>query len=217
MGDPSPPTYSQATIGDVVYVTGFGPFGPHVVNASQKAVELLPSLGLQEELNARIVTEILSVKYLEVKEKISKRWTELKPKLVVHVGVAGTADMLTLEQLAHNCGYERQDIDQCLPQGGHCCKDGPDEIKSGIDMNKISDILNKSKDLKLPCAVSTDPGRFLCDYAYYTSLHEDSRRVVFIHVPTMNKYPIETISASVAAAIKLMYQQVKEYDSQRNE
>lgn len=39
--------------------------------------------------------------------------------------------------------------------------DGSDVIQSSIEMDVISGILNKDTRLKLPCAKSTDPGRYV--------------------------------------------------------
>lgn len=35
--------------------------------------------------------------------------------------------------------------------------------------------------------LSSLPGRYLCDYTYYTSLHLGHRRCAFIHVPPLDK------------------------------
>ena len=65
----------------VIYVTGFGPFAGHTVNASKSAVELLAKENIEEELGVRLVTEILEVEYDYVKETIPRKWKELKPKV----------------------------------------------------------------------------------------------------------------------------------------
>ncbi|XP_050704950.1 pyroglutamyl-peptidase 1-like isoform X2 [Eriocheir sinensis] len=191
----------------VIYVTGFGPFSGHAINASQLAVELLPREDIEEKLGVRLITEIVEVEYEYVKKTIPQRWKKYMPKLTVHVGVSNLAETLTLEQLAHNTGYEKEDNCGCVPIGGLCHSDGTDIIQSSIQMDMISSTLNKATCLKLPCAKSTDPGRFLCDFTYYLSLKEDKSRSAFIHVPTLQKFTAEEISSALAAAIKEMYLQ----------
>ena len=36
-------------------------------------------------------------------------------------------------------------------------------------------------------SISTDPGRYLCDFVFYKSLHSSKGRSLFIHVPPLNK------------------------------
>lgn len=65
----------------VIFVTGFGPFAGHSINASESAVELLAKGNLEEELGVRLVTEILKVEYNYVKKTVPQRWKELVPKV----------------------------------------------------------------------------------------------------------------------------------------
>lgn len=53
----------------------------------------------------------------------------------------------------------------------------------------------------------------MCDFIYYLSLKRDRSRSAFIHVPPLNKFSAQDISAAIAAAIKEMYKQVMERDS----
>ncbi|XP_042238468.1 pyroglutamyl-peptidase 1-like [Homarus americanus] len=157
MGDAS--TSEVKDVRPLVYVTGFGPFPSHDVNASQLAVEGLMNTDLESELGVKLVTEIVKVEYDYVQKIVPQRWKDLQPKLTVHVGVSGLAETLTLEQLAHNTGYNRQDNCGCFPHKGLCVPDGDEVIQSGIRMDLISSAINKNNKLKLPCAKSTDPGR----------------------------------------------------------
>lgn len=196
----------------VVYLTAFGPFPPYSVNSSEAAVGCLDIVQLGKELGVKIYREVLKVEYDSVSKIVNKRWSELNPKLAVHVGVSGQAETLVLEQVAHNSGYKKNDICGCCPSGGMCCLDGEEVIQSGIRMDLVTKALNSDTTLKLPCCKSTDPGRFLCDFIYYTSLKQDKSRSAFIHVPTLNKFTKEDISAAIAKAIKEMYRQVAKND-----
>ncbi|XP_066967724.1 pyroglutamyl-peptidase 1 [Macrobrachium rosenbergii] len=196
----------------IIYLTGFGPFPPHGVNPSQVAVEHLDVTKLEEELDVKVVKEIIPVEYEKVTKVVKQRWKELKPKLTVHVGVSGQAETLVLEQVGHNNGYSRLDNCRCLPSRGECCPGGEEVITSGIRMDLISRALNSDTSLKLTCVKSTDAGRFLCDFIFYTSLHEDKSRSAFIHVPTLNRFSKEDIASAIEKAVKEMYLQVNEHD-----
>lgn len=79
-------------------------------------------------------------------------------QLVVHVGVSGIADKITLEQRAHNLGYHRKDIGGKTPTQECCQEDGEECICTGIDMSQVSDEINKA-DNRLEAEVSHDAGR----------------------------------------------------------
>merc|ERR1712002_738412 len=94
---------------DRVVVTGFGPFGVHKVNASWVAVQELKNIGLDDPFVDLIVEEI-KVDYEHVKEKVPKMWETYSPLLMVHVGVSGMANAITLERCGHNTGYMKLDV-----------------------------------------------------------------------------------------------------------
>jgi pyrrolidone-carboxylate peptidase len=62
-----------------VLVTGFEIFGEHVVNASWAAVQMLPSMGVDDEFNVRLVIDELPVKYAYIPTYLRVIWEELKP------------------------------------------------------------------------------------------------------------------------------------------
>lgn len=103
---------------------------------------------------------------------------------MVHVGVSGIAKELTLEQQAHNHGYDKLDVRGCLPARGQCCNlddqecdsnndDEDDERKgqqqqqqqrgekclvSGLRMGEVCEEVLKDK-CDVAAVVSYDPGR----------------------------------------------------------
>ena len=80
-------------------------------------------------------------------------------QLVVHVGVSGYANELTIEQQAHNHGYERLDVKGCTADD-LCCVAGADEILiAGIDMKTVCEDVNNSGS-KAKAEISFDPGRY---------------------------------------------------------
>jgi len=79
-------------------------------------------------------------------------------QLVIHVGVSGIASEITLEQQAHNDGYDKIDNIGTCPEH-NCCVHGADDcIVSGIEMQNVCDEINNSG-LKVKSIVSQDPGR----------------------------------------------------------
>lgn len=133
-------------------------------------------------------------------------------QLVVHVGVGACTGQINLEIRGFNKGYCREDINGCIPRE-YCCKLGcPDSIETEIDVRKVSHQLNNSFCDAVSC-VSNDPGRYLCDFTYYTSLEIDRRRCVFIHVPELNKpFSAQQLAELLKEAIKYLLQNIREKD-----
>lgn len=182
-----------------VIVTGFEPFGEHKVNASWVAVQELEQLGLGESVNLHVCE--IPVEYQAIQRLMPSLWEEHQPQLVVHVGVSGLATTVTLEQCGNNQGYQRLDNCSYCP-ATHCCmENGPDCLRSLLDMNTVCRRVNGSE-LGVTLSVSEDAGRYLCDYTYYTSLHLGEGRTAFIHVPPLGRpYSSQELGRALQAAV----------------
>ena len=95
----------------------------------------------------------MGVKNIEV-------WLCVLLQLVVHVGVSGIARDLTLEQQAHNDGYDKHDVDGACPDSRCCVEGAPLRILSKIDMTKVMECVNHSN-CNVRAVVSYDPGRYV--------------------------------------------------------
>jgi len=175
---------AEPTKPKTILVTGFGPFGEHKINASWEAVS-----GLPNEINGlKIVKEQVPVAYEQVEKNIPALWQLYNPKLVVHVGVSALADKIQIESRAHRTGYEKIDIEKKCPAGGtaSCAANSEtDCIETGLCTKTICDRLNEFPTLQ--AATSDDPGRYLCEFIYYTSLSINSQSTLFVHVPPLDK------------------------------
>ncbi|OAA64813.1 Peptidase C15, pyroglutamyl peptidase I-like protein [Cordyceps fumosorosea ARSEF 2679] len=116
----------------------------------------------------------------------------------VHIGMASARPQYALERRAHRTGYLKPDVDGELlederpgrrdPGAGWIWEGLPDELDSALD---IPGVYQRWKDLGSPdmdLRISDDPGRYLCDFIYYSSLatlrrQERPGKVCFFHVP----------------------------------
>ncbi|KAB7501856.1 Pyroglutamyl-peptidase 1 [Armadillidium nasatum] len=170
----------------IIYITGFGPFGKHSENASQKVVEKLALLNIDSDLKVKLETDILDVAYKPVLEKIPNKWKTSKPKLVIHIGVSELAENIVLEKQSFNNDYCQPDINSCCVQSKQCLIGFPETLQTQLDLEgAIKDLENNEK-FHLKCSVSTNPGRFLCGFVYYLSLSVSQKRSLFIHVPVLS-------------------------------
>uniref|UniRef100_A0A3Q2DAE5 Pyroglutamyl-peptidase I n=1 Tax=Cyprinodon variegatus TaxID=28743 RepID=A0A3Q2DAE5_CYPVA len=167
-----------------------------------KAGVELERLGLGEAAELHVCE--LPVDYLAVQSILPSLWKQHQPQLAVHVGVSGLATSVTLEQFGHNKGYERLDNRSFCP-ASHCCmENGADSIKSVIDMHTVCKKVNESN-IGVTVSVSEDAGRYLCDYTYYTSLHQGRGRSAFVHVPPLGgPYSKTELGRGLQAVVKEM-------------
>ena len=129
-----------------ILVTGFGPFRGHPVNSSWAAVQDMKDNHTIEHKGKQIpfVIREMPVVYNIVKTEIPKLWEEVKPRLCVHVGVAGRTQSIRLEKYARNVGYNSTDIHKKIPDNHICVHEGPDEICTRSTLNKSVKELAKS-------------------------------------------------------------------------
>ncbi|RFU31332.1 hypothetical protein B7463_g5027, partial [Scytalidium lignicola] len=198
-------------------VTGFGPFtSRYPVNPSWEIARALPpflpppssssstsssSASPIPHPRVRILVhpEPIKVAYKNVRELVPKLWERSGgPKLdfVLHIGMASGRAYYSAERLAHRDGYAMRDVDGELlkdeeKKGEEFFWHGlPEKIETMVDVDEIWRGWKKSLpncDIK----VSEDPGRYLCDFIYYSSLahlyrKNEDRRVLFLHVPVDN-------------------------------
>ncbi|KAJ8947890.1 hypothetical protein NQ318_010036 [Aromia moschata] len=188
---------------DNILVTGFGPFQGHTINASWEAVKMLP-----DNVNGcRIIKEEVPVMYDYVERNIPKLWETLKPVLAIHVGVSSSTSKLTIEKCAHRTGYRRCDFSGKPRRTGKAVCVGEECIYTGIEVDEICSILNRSERMK--ACPSTNAGRYLCEFIFYTSLNIDSGRTLFVHVPPLGEpYSAEELAEGLMDIIKAALRQI---------
>ena len=149
-----------------------------------------------------------------------------RPDLVIHIGLASPRPFYSVETLAHRDDYHCADID-----GRAGFEDGerrwremglPPILTPGRAESSLSErgpyppddhFLETWKSFApahLDLRISHDPGHYLCDFIFYTSLslalqEGQDRNVLFLHVPGgSEEADIERGRASALALLKAM-------------
>ncbi|XP_076635615.1 pyroglutamyl-peptidase 1 [Colletes latitarsis] len=172
----------------IVIVTGFGPFGNHVINASWEAVKELSKLHAdsRELRDVKLIIKEIPVSYDDVASYVPELWKEYNPTVILHVGVSQQANCLTIECCAHSNGYERPDIHNKCPDESNITQK---VLKTNIDAHMICDTINEnSMETECNACISYNAGRYLCEYIFYQSLCIEPTKVLFVHVPDFNTY-----------------------------
>ncbi|KAH7026525.1 uncharacterized protein B0I36DRAFT_159582 [Microdochium trichocladiopsis] len=127
--------------------------------------------------------------------------TKNKYDFVLHIGMAGPQPMYQLERRAHRDGYRLRDVDGNLlgdderhsAEGERWIWHGlPHEILTDLDIERVYKrwVERSPKRESTILRISDDPGRYLCDFIYFSSLAHlwkqgKPREVLFLHVPAV--------------------------------
>ncbi|CAO4360333.1 unnamed protein product [Caenorhabditis nigoni] len=172
-----------------VIVTGFGPFrGFEDENPSSVVIDELKAKGIE---NIDLELHKITVAYEDVSKRVPDLWKEHNPDLVIHLGAHNVAKTIKFEQQAFSDGYCSNDVNGCTPEGNRTtCASDEQCLKSCINCDELVRDVTQRCGLDggkqyggLKVEKSEDPGRYLCGYSYFLSLHEDCSKSLFIHVP----------------------------------
>ncbi|KAI0596252.1 peptidase [Biscogniauxia sp. FL1348] len=197
-----------------VLVTGFGPFKVDCpVNPSGEIAASLPdylpavrakdSAGQVSSLTippVRILklAESVHVSYEAVRRLVPTLWDDPGQKIdyAIHIGMAGPQLVYSLERRAHRDGYDKADVDgKLLGDEERRLEEGKNWIWHGLPEELLTDL--NIEDVYRTCVergpalrlqISDDPGHYLCDFIYFSSLahlekQKRPRKVIFLHVP----------------------------------
>ncbi|KAJ1955375.1 hypothetical protein EC988_001916 [Linderina pennispora] len=184
-------------------LTGFEPFGNPVPddNRSWETIKQLSNECIETDSTTVLChCYEIPVSYGPVSELVPKLHLEHPYSIVIHCG-AGVPGVVRLEKQAHKSGYTNPGNGGSadVPTDGHVpvAADLPETLETEIDVDGLRDRLIESGWDKTE--VSLDPGRYLCDFTYYTSLAEarstyEGRglappKTLFVHVPPKTEDP----------------------------
>ena len=174
-------------MGRQLYLTGFVPFLQIRENPTEALAQALNGARFGD---LTVSSRVLPVAWTETPTVLLEDLGRIAPDLCVHLGVSGQAEIIRLERFAYNT------IRSAYPDntGAH-----PDE--SPIDDDRpleapletplsLQPLLERLVAAGVPAEISIDPGRYLCNRAYYASLRQGQAPALFIHVPhTDNRDP----------------------------
>ena len=150
------------------------------------------------------------VVYDVVSKLIPKLIEEVKPQLCVHVGVSPYKEV-KLEKCGKNFPYFMADVNGKAPPEFKCVPNGPESIETRFNVEKICEKVSK-KHSDVEFGVSTDAGRYLCDFIYYTSLSINSAPVLFVHIPELDKpYNSHQLASALKTIIETLLEEMSNH------
>lgn len=195
----------------VFHVTGFGKFGKIIDNPTTHLIQNLRKFIEQSEdipKNVNIATlKVLhvsgqnSLKELkEIRESNNQNTDNNTIYIYLHFGVAASRKILCLESVAYNCCDFKGAPDELgwEPHNQPIIKDDNKNIYHEYYTTLPIDMLQStlSKQYGYNVVKSTDPGRYVCNYIFYSSLNlsldKKNEYNLFVHVPQFDAIDQET-------------------------
>ena len=163
-------------------LTGFAPFGGDATNPSWQAVSRLHG---RQVIGHRIVARELPTAFGAATQSLRKAMRDVRPRLVICVGLASGRSALSLERVAINVDDARiPDNAGMQPIDVAVVRDGPAAYFSTLP---IKAMLAALREAGLPAEVSQTAGTFVCNHVFYGLMHALRHRPAvrggFIHVP----------------------------------
>lgn len=200
-----------------ILVTGFGPFPGVTENISESFIHKLAteyqsaSPTMRHLQKHMLTTHTFRCEWEDIKQQANQLYHQISPHLIIHFGVNAKIKHLAIERYAYNTTNRSPDVSGHSETGRKIYRKTP--IKE-LTPFPTQALWQKLQAENIPSALSTDPGRYLCNFLYYQSLQYASSAnphclALFVHIPTQN-YPFlydgitRILSFAVAAYPKYM-------------
>lgn len=166
----------------VALVTGFDPFGSHIVNPSALIARALNGT---EIAGTRIVGRVLPVDLAGLDAAIDTALAGIKPRIVLALGLAASEPVIRLERVALNCAdFNIPDNAGAIARGAKLEPKGPAARESRLPLDLI---LERLLAAGIPARFSETAGLYLCNAAMYRLLGRlpASLPCGFVHLPPL--------------------------------
>ncbi|SPU00401.1 pyrrolidone-carboxylate peptidase [Lysinibacillus capsici] len=172
-----------------ILVTGFEPFLDYKIN---------PTMQIVEELNGKkidcydIVGRILSVDFQQSAEQLKHHIEEVKPQIIISLGLAGGRFKVTPERIAINVKDGEPDNNGYTPVDERIHEEGADAYLTNLP---IRSMVNRLQAEGYPAEISNTAGTYLCNNIMYEGLayaqQHEGVRAGFIHIPASFELAIQ--------------------------
>jgi len=173
-----------------ILITGFGPFPGAPFNPTGPLVKRLAKLRIA---HAKIVTHIFETSYAAVDRDLPKLLKRHKPHAVLMFGLATRARIVRIETRAQNALAVLPDAAGKTPKRHAIAARQPTALPMALPAQLLLRAVRKAG---LRARLSTDAGRYLCNYLCWQATAAASgengpRLAAFIHVPLVAEKPLK--------------------------
>ncbi|EFI69976.1 pyroglutamyl-peptidase I [Lysinibacillus capsici] len=172
-----------------ILVTGFEPFLDYKINPTMQIVEALNGKKIDRY---DIVGRILSVDFQQSAEQLKQQIEEVKPQIIISLGLAGGRFKVTPERLAINVKDGEPDNNGYTPVDERIHEEGADAYLTNLP---IRSMVNRLQAEGYPAEISNTAGTYLCNNIMYEGLayaqQYEGIRAGFIHIPASFELAIQ--------------------------
>ncbi|WNF35054.1 pyroglutamyl-peptidase I [Bacillaceae bacterium IKA-2] len=163
-------------------LTGFMPFLENNTNPTEKIVQ---ELNEREIGGYKVIGKVLPVDFSESGKQLIAIYEQVKPDVVISLGLASGRHLITPERIAINCNDGEPDNNGVRLQDHRIQEDGPAGYFSTLPIRRFVETL---KENELPAEISNTAGTYLCNNVMYNLLHHidlcgTKVRSGFVHIP----------------------------------
>ncbi len=164
-----------------ILLTGFVPFLEYKINPTMQIVE---NLNGNKVDGFEIVGRILSVDFQQSAEQFKQYIADVKPQIIISLGLAGGRYKITPERIAVNIKDGEADNNGYTPVDESIYEDGADAYLTNLP---IRNMVNRLQEEGFPAEISNTAGTYLCNTIMYEGLiyakQHEGVRAGFIHIP----------------------------------
>ncbi len=155
--------------------------------------EIVKSLEGQTIGGYEIIGKVLPVDFAESAKQCIEHINEVKPDVVISLGLAAGRNKVTPERIAINCRDGAADNNGVKLQDAPIEEDGPVGYFSTLPIRAFVDA---AVEKGYPASISNTAGTYLCNNVMYSVLHKIEReqltmRAGFIHIPASHELALK--------------------------
>ena len=156
-----------------ILVTGFKPWSTHGLNPSETATNFAANLGFS--------AHVFPVSYKVIDEAFLEKTFDA----VLLFGLAAKREEISLERYAYN-EFDKAllDVDGIGPNRDIIEPSAPKSLETSLPIMALSDMLLSQG---IANHISVDPGRYLCNDAYFHALRRYQGKALFVHLPSFGE------------------------------
>lgn len=206
------------SVENTILLTGYSYYSKYWFNPSGEVARILDGTLID---GYRVISRVFPVSFKTVVTELSKLLEELKPRVVLSLGLDPRARQVQVELVAVNYVYsELRDVDGTELKFNQITPGGPLVVHTTLPVREIIEVCSEKK--LLPIRPSLSTGLFLCNVAGYLVMKYGAERGVpagFLHIPpsTINMLrgeteygvPLETVVESVKCILEVAVRKIR--------
>lgn len=189
----------------MILLTGFQSYAGRSANPSEEVARILNGTRVGE-MDVRGVG--LPVDFHEMRQGLPALIDELKPRIVVSMGLWPGEPMIRLERVAANWSWFELPDNAGHRQNGKVIQDGPDGYLTTVPCDAMQAAIRGAG---LPCRQSGSAGTYLCNATAYVALdhcskHHPATIAGFVHLPYLPAQVAELLDQVAAESVLELHQ-----------